>query len=193
MKINKSGKSQKKPILVAIAVLFVACTAYCVYAYNQQIWPFEARDLSSDTTVSEPKVNKPATRDELGDKQSINEKGASTDTDGTGVIDNNGSSAENNSGGISSTSGDITLYTPSEGQTLSTSLSVSGTAKVESVHYRIKDNINGVIGQGELNVVNGTFGGELKVNTTATSGSFEIYSMDQQGREINHVKVNVKY
>lgn len=194
MRLSQQRQKRSLKIILPLAAIAIALISYGVYAYSTSVWPFNTdQSVVDDTSTSEPNINKPTSKEELDEKEEFNENGPNTNTDGTGVVDSNGSGDEPISDGVSSSSGNITLYSPSQGETLSSSIAVKGSAKVNSVYYRMKDNINGVIGQGELTVVNGTFGGELRIHTEASSGSFEIYSLDQQGREINHVKVNIKY
>lgn len=194
MRLSQQRQKRSLKIILPLAAIAIALISYGVYAYSTSVWPFNTdQSVVDDTATSEPNINKPTSKEELDEKEEFSKDGPNTTTDGTGVVDSNGSSAEPTSSGVSSSSGNITLHSPSQGETLSSNLTVRGSAKVNSVHYRIKDNVNGVIGQGELTVVNGTFGGELRIHTEASSGTFEIYSLDQQGREINHVEVNVKY
>lgn len=115
-------------------------------------------------------------------------------TSDSAVVDSNGQDVVPTTNPQKSSSGKITLYSPTEGSKISSDTTVSGESTAESVQYRIKDDVRGVIGQGSLNATNGKFSGHLIVNSKGTKGTFEIYSTNPTtGAEENNIKLNITF
>jgi hypothetical protein len=96
----------------------------------------------------------------------------------------------------SSASGVITLTSPTSGSAVGNGTSVTGTANgLSQVQFRIKDTQRGVIAQGPLNVVNGSFSGTIEgLEPGSSSGTFEVYDYKNgNGPEENDVKINVNF
>lgn len=150
---------------------------------------------SKDADSSKSKAN-PEKTEEKTKKESVasENKSSSSQSDAIASIsDQKSDKVENQTGGISSASGNITLFAPSEDQTVTTATKVEGSSKVTAVQYRLKDSVHGVIGTGELNAKDGYFSGIISIKTSAQKGTLEIYSLDPQGREINSIKINIRY
>lgn len=191
MHIKKRSRLGKK-LLLTSAILVVIAGGYLTYAKLANVWPMES--YQSDTpTISKPKINKPSSNEESTQKNETNATQGDSSTDGTGVVDTDGVGVNKSQSGASSASNVITLFTPKENQRLSDGVTVEGKSSLDAVQYRLKDNVHGVIGQGQLTVKNGVFSGTLRVHTNATEGTFEIYSFDSQGREVNNIKIGVSY
>jgi len=95
---------------------------------------------------------------------------------------------------VSSASGQNTLEQPSSGAKLSSGDTISGTAHVSNIQFRLTDDVTGVISQGSLNVVNGKYAGLLKFHTTGTAGRLDVFSLDPTtGAEANEVQVQVSF
>jgi hypothetical protein len=115
-----------------------------------------------------------------------------------GAIDQNGqtsTSTSTNSQGVSSTSNAITLQQPIANSTLISGDTISGTATVSSVDYRILDDANGQLAQGTLNVVNGSFSGilQFQIYSNSTTGQLDVYSYDANGAEINNISIPINF
>jgi len=189
---SKKRNRLRKKLLLMAAILVTIVGGYLIYAKSVNIWPLQS--YRSDTpTISEPKINKSSSDQDVAQKNETNATQGNNSTNGTGVVDTNGVGVSKNQSGISSASGMITLFTPKENQKLSDGVSVEGKSSVDAVQYRLKDSLHGVISQGRLTVKNGVFSGTLKIHTNATEGTFEVYSSDAQGREVNNIKVEVRY
>ena len=177
-----------------VILLLIAVIGYAAYAAINNTWPFTREEnLSGQEEISTPDINAPQSSDDLSIKESGNNTQGNSSTAGTGISDTGGDTVEPTDNGISSESGAITLYTPTMNQKLNDNARVTGAAEIQQVQYRLKDTVHGVIGQGELTVNKGLFSGNLQINTDATSGSLELYSFDDQGREINNIEIEVKY
>lgn len=186
MRLNKKSQNRKK-IFWAISALIILIGAWTAYAlYNSQNLKISSQENVDKSNPIDPKVEE---RVKGGAGSGQGEESAASG----GVVDTGGKNVTPQSDGTTSQSGNITLYSPTSNEIISSSVTVEGSAKTSMVYYRINDNVRGMIGSGQLSVHNGNFSGNLSVSTTATQGSIEVYSLDSQGREINNISVNVKY
>jgi hypothetical protein len=187
--IHHRKRAKNKVIILALVALIFAGVAYGYYAYKANSWPFQR-------TYPEPQeINKPTSEEDerIKDAGNLNQS-TNDDSPDSGVSDLGGQgTSDSQEGDITSDSGAITLYSPTKDQLLSNGALVSGTAKTTSVSYRIKDTERGVIGQGDLTVNDGKFSGKLTIYSSASTGTFEIFSLDSEGREINRIKIPVRF
>lgn len=109
-----------------------------------------------------------------------------------GATDNRGSDVKPTTDSVSSASGQITLYTPQAGSTLSSGGTISGSAKISAVQYRLVDDSVGVLAQGELKVVNGKYSGTVQFKPRASTGQLDIFSYNQSGAEVNSISISLK-
>lgn len=192
MRMNKNRNPNLKIILPTIIVAILGLgTWYYFYAQSENMWPFvQSSKPSQDKTTGESSTLPSAV------EGYVKNGGGSQDnsnTQGSGVTDTGGEGVTEQPTGVKSASGNITLYSPRVNQVITGQVSVSGAADVPEVFYRINDNVSGMIGSGRLTVHGGYFSGTLAVTTNADSGSFEVYSFNSQGQEINNISVAVKY
>lgn len=187
-------KQHKKKLLTTIAVLviIVGCTGI-FWLKSEQDRKQSSSSLGAQESGSNTK-NGPIDPSIEERVKNGGGSGQGQETAATGgVIDTGGQGVTNQASGISSQSGNITLYSPTSDEKVSGTIAVKGAAKTSVVYYRVNDNVSGMIGSGQLSVNNGYFSGTLAVTTSATKGSFEIYSFDSQGREIDNIKVELRY
>jgi cytoskeletal protein RodZ len=116
------------------------------------------------------------------------EQGTSTDNNGasTPVTTNPGQWSI-------SQSGDITVKEPVQNALLQPGATLEGSASVNQVQYTLLDNQVGVISQGTINVVNGTFSATISFSKYSSSGRLDVYSSDANGKEINIVEIPVDF
>jgi hypothetical protein len=123
---------------------------------------------------------------------------------GNTVGDNEGSAGVSDSGGntsadtdpskwTASKTGEITVHTPIQNQSLVNNATLSGTSSLQKVSYRIIDNVSGVIGTGQLNVVNGKFSGNISFTTNATEGRLDIFGTRADESEFSNVEISIKF
>lgn len=215
MKINTPKSPIKKIIIIALCVIIAACLGYGVYAKSNTAWPFslnetqqDGNDASSakgndDLDVDEANTNEenditenkkiisPGVEERVKKGEGSGQKDSTTS--GTGIFDTRGKNVSNQSGGVSSKSGAMTLYTPAENEKLTSGTIIKGSTSASKIYYRINDNLHGMIGSGQLTPKSGKFSGELSVNTGAKAGSFEVYNLNSSGQEINNISIQVRY
>lgn len=207
MKIKQRRKKRLSKWLLVVPIAIVLLGGYGMYAEANSLWPFATSHIASTTEDSKATSTKnPASSRAVDKKNDIispqteshikNGGGSGQDnssTSGTGISDTGGSGVTKQSGGVSSKSGNITLYSPASNQTITGEIAVKGAANVSEVFYRINDNVHGMISNGRLEVHNGYFSGNLSASTNATEGTFEVYSLNSQGQEVNNISVKVNY
>lgn len=110
-----------------------------------------------------------------------------------GARDNSGdvSSVPPSSQWTTSSSGNITLYSPAAGGSLKNGSEISGSAKVGTIRYRLIDDKTGQLAQGSLSVVNGKFSGSLQFRPDSSSGKLDIFSYTASYAEINRIEIKV--
>ena len=69
-----------------------------------------------------------------------------------------------------SSSGLLTVKLPGANETISSGYTITGTASVNPVQYRLIDNNVGVISQGPINVVNGNFTASISFTAHSSGG-----------------------
>lgn len=92
-----------------------------------------------------------------------------------------------------STTGVITVQQPLVDSTVAPGFTLSGTASVSSVQYRLIDDKVGVISQAIINVVNGKFSANINFKSYGSTGRLDVFSTDPNGKEINEVQINVNF
>ena len=171
-----------KTILVLLAVGLV------VVGYSH----FHHSKVPANTTQTTSKL--PTAQNNYQNSSSDSHTPASSSVNQGGAIDEKGNAGSAATGGVSSSSGLITLLSPQDGDTLASGATISGSAKVPTVQYRLVDDTAGVIAQGPLSVVNGKFAGKLQFTSRGRTGSFAVFSFDPQtGAEVNSIKIKVGF
>lgn len=205
MQINspKSSKT-KRTVVISVVIVALAALGYMAFAYTNDIWPFTSsqpvQNSSEDNKTSDENSNSGDDRsNEYGkkDQDEALKKGnkiqGQDPTAGSGVTDNDGEGVKN-TGGVSSDSGDITLYTPTKNQELSTGMTVTGKTSANNLNYRLSTSSK-QIGLGELSVVNDKFSGTFQISGVdgGETGTFEVFNFNSQGQEINNIRIKVVF
>jgi hypothetical protein len=92
-----------------------------------------------------------------------------------------------------SASGVITVKLPASNTTLQPGGTLTGSATINQVQYRLTDNQVGVISEGPINVVGGNFTASINFTTHGSSGRLDVFSTEPNGREINEVQIPVNF
>ena len=113
--------------------------------------------------------------------------GSATDTNGQATTSTNPSQW------VTSTSGNITVEQPVANASVRSGDTLSGTAKVSTVSFRLVDNSVGVVAEGNLNVVNGKFSGKLDFTAHSSGGQLDVFSTGPNGVEVNEIQIAVNF
>lgn len=180
-KYNKVSRF-RGPLVALAVLLLVGAIAYGGYRLYQNRHSNSAVGTSSSASTAHG--NKPAASSGVRQGGATDKKGGSTPT----------TESTNSADWTTSTSGVITLQQPIANATIKTGDTLRGTAKIDTVQYRLVDDKVGVIAQGTLDVVGGKFSGILQFRAYAPTGALKVFSIDPQtGAEINHADIKVMF
>lgn len=173
----------RKTVLGSVAII-VALAAVLLYyfAYVRAEKPVETTSKS------------PTAQSDYSDGEERSSSKGSDSSQG-GAIDTRGNDVSSDgSGSITSESGVLTVYKPGNNAELASGTVVSGKATgVSKVQYRLLDDAVGVIAQGSLEVVNGSFSGKLQFNTKAQTGRLDIFTFSSSGVENDNIEIPVRF
>lgn len=126
-----------------------------------------------------------------------NEKSTNNDrsNEGTAIIsDDQGNFVDvDTSNSSTSSSGEITVFTPTKNSLVRSGQRISGTSSIPEVNYRVIDSVSGVIATGTLSVVNDKFSGTLNFSTSAKEGRIDFFGTKSDGTEYSVVEIEVNY
>jgi len=182
--VSKKSSGSKKTWWLAAASLLIAIVAIW-WAWNH--W-HKNNTASSNTTA--PTATAPV--NSKGDKvpTTPNSANQGTPTDKNGSSTNNLPSSDQ---WLTSASGVITVKLPTSNTTFKSGDTMTGSAKVDQVQYILIDNQAGVVSQGPVKVVNGTFTAAINFKAYGDSGRLDVFTTEPNGKEINLVQVPLKF
>lgn len=188
MKQKLAPKRNKKKIYIVVIVAILLIGAGVAYVLHQSRKPKPAETTSTSKTA-----------------QSDYDQGKERPTDGQnigtnqgGAVDNKGSNDNTSTPGepktVSST-GMITVLGLSTNSLLKNGDALRGTTDktIGTVQFRVLDEATGVVAQGELSVVDGTFSGTLHFNAKSATGRIDVFNFDAGGREANNIEIPVRF
>lgn len=185
MRVHKKIKSKKLVIMIIVIIAVLGVGGYfgfqIIQKANQPKTTSRSVTAQSNYTSGDNKTN-----------SSSNDASQGGATDNNGKVSGDQTTIE--SDWKKSDSGVVILKEPIGGNTIKSGDEFSGTASgLDSVEYRLVDDTAGVIAQGEVSVVNGSFSGNLQFKPRSSSGVFKVYSFNAQGQEINSSEIEVKF
>lgn len=187
-KKNKKSLNINKKILLVVTLLLIVAIA--VYFFINRSNKSELKIVTDAKTTSLAPTAQEDFTD--GDDRAVGEaqeRGEATVTDSQGDIDKTPDESQWNS----SSTGEITLYSPYKNEILKNDSVISGETTLSDVYFRIIDNVSGVISEGKLSVVSGKFSGRVNFSSTATEGRLDIYSTRSDGAEFSNIEVPVLF
>lgn len=178
---------KRRRYLLSLAV-FVIVAGFIVWLWHNHNSPKVSAPSSPVTSLPQQSV--------ANDKKNTANTPSSTVNQG-GASDNNGQVPANTSGSpnqwATSSSGLITLKSPLQNSIFKSGDSIYGSASTGPVQFRLIDNQVGVIAQGTINVVNGSFSATASFKPYASSGRLDVFNTDPNGKEINEVQIPVNF
>jgi hypothetical protein len=182
----KKGITRRTAVIVVIVLLVATGGGVYWWHHKPAAQVVTKAGNFSGTSTPANSSNTPAPKKQPTDNAGRTVSGG-TDTNGQT------SANTNSSQWITSKSGDITVEQPIADATLQSGATLSGTAKISTVHFRLIDNAVGVISEGTLNVVNGKFSGSLNFTSHSSTGQLDVFSTDADGVEINEIQIAIKF
>lgn len=179
---------KKKYIFAAIALLIIlGGSAYLWHRYYKpaSLRVTRSGNFSGATSPTNSASSPPPKKQPISNSQRI--IGGGTDTKGQTT------SNTNSSQWITASSGNITIEQPIANTTLQNGSTLSGTAKISTIHFRLIDNAVGVISEGTLSVVNGKFSGSLSFTPHSPTGQLDVFDVGTNGVELDEIQIAVKF
>ena len=87
----------------------------------------------------------------------------------------------------------ITVFSPSTDASFKTGSQVSGKSVYPVVSFRLIDDVQGVLSQGNIKVVNGKYAGVLNFSTQGKLGRLDIFSTSSDGTEKSNVEIQIRF
>ena len=176
-------KRSKKSLLATISLLTLLVGA------GVWFWHIHYGNSGAQTTSTLPS----AQNKYKGDNRHTTDVVSSSNDKG-GAVDNKGDSNTNTSGGSVSASGLVTVLSPVSNQLFGSGSVLRGRVNnLTKVQYRVVDDVEGVVAQGSLDVVNGSFSGTMQFTSKGTTGRVDVFTYDQSYDERNNVQVPVHF
>ncbi len=192
MKKINNHKTHKN-LYVSILLLFIVGAVFYFLEITHKINIFGHK--TQTTTIAAPITQlppKPVANNGIKNPAVTTGGNKQTSTDQNGSSPTTTSSNSNN--WLVSQSGLITVKLPTSNSNFNNGDSLYGSASssLSSIQYTLIDNQVGVISQGTLKSVNGSFSGIIHFSKSGTTGRLDVYSTDNSGKEFNLVEVPIK-
>jgi cytoskeletal protein RodZ len=183
-------KYRKTLALSFVGVLLVSAIILGAYIYSKNRTPIVANENSTQTTSTQATAqndfseggNREAKTGEDKSQSSINVE----DT-----LGNDAGVAHSDS--ITSKTGEITVYSPREGDSVTNELTLSGESSLKFVNYRLINNESGLVASGRLDVVNGKFSAKLKITPEAQQGRLDIFGSRNDLSEFSNISIGLYF
>lgn len=188
--VYQTSKPKKKYWLITTLVLLLLIAGGAAYWWHFVRMPAtkvitKAGNFSGNSTPANSANNTTPKKTPASNTQRT--ISGSTDTNGQAAANTNSSQW------ITSASGNITVEQPIANAAIQSGNTLSGTAKVSSVNYRLVDNSVGVISEGTLSVVNGKFSGNLNFTPHSSGGRLDVFSTAPNGAELNEIEIAISF
>ena len=176
-------------ILVCALALVVLEATNTTHFLHKTSTPGKNTDQTAKTTSTVPSA-----QSNFSGNDSEKEPGNSLNENrGSALIEETGGTVAKNNNPITSSTGEITIYSPSKNSTVKAGTMLSGTSTLPTVTYRIIDSISGEIATGTLTVKDGKFSGKISFDTTATDGRIDIFATRADFSEYSTVEIPIKF
>jgi hypothetical protein len=191
--VHKNKRSSKKKVLLAFLLILVAAMVVVGLEVTNTTHIFHKSAIvrapaKPITTLASPSTSTTNT---------VKAPSASNAIDQGGPSDENGQvpagTPTTPDSWSKSASGVITVKLPTLNQTFQNGGTITGVASVSQVQYRLSDDQVGVISQGPINVVNGSFTATISFKPYGTSGRLDVFTTDSTGKEANEVQIPVTF
>jgi len=193
--VKKTRSRLKDPkTLLAVLVVAVAVVAGLELTNTTHIFHKQTpvtRITPSTIKSSLPPTSTTAPADKQPTSGSTTSTGQGTDVDNKGKVTT--PPTTNSRLWTASQSGVITVKQPTAQTTFKSGDTVSGSASVPQVQYRLIDDQTGILTEGSLSVVNGNFSGTLQFQPVATTGRLDVFTVNAAGVESNEVEISVNF
>ncbi len=184
-------RNNKKVALTAFSLLFLGIVGFFVlnrYWLSKNPKPQSTQEAATTSTS-------PSAQDDYSDGDERQAQDENLDQGTATIKDNRGSISETpvQSKWTTSSTGQITLYSPNQNELLKNGDFITGESTLSVVSFRIIDDVSGVISTGQLSVIKGKFSGNISFSTSASTGRLDIYATKDDGAEFSNIEVPVRF
>ena len=178
-------KNQKKWIAIMVILLLVIGIVIFIYYKHHK-----TNVIVQTKPVANIKQIKPTQANNV-----VPKKITPSNTSNQGTSTNTSSCTNMSSSNqlIQSQSGVISVKSPALNSIIKSGFAICGTSSLNQINYRLIDNGAGVISQGLINVSGHKFSATISFPAHNDSGRLDIYSLNNDGSEINDVQIPVKF
>ena len=185
-KLKKYFRFKKRYMAALLVLLLLVSMTILELTNTTHLFHKQTATSGTISTSSPPKST--STVNKTSPTNTSTNKGTATDNNGVSPVITTDSSKW-----LVSSSGLLTVKSPLENDKIATGANLTGIASVDQIQYRLVDDQVGVISQGFINVVDGTFSANISFVAHSTTGRLDVFSSDTYGREINEVQVPITF
>lgn len=91
-----------------------------------------------------------------------------------------------------SQSGEIAVYSPIVNSILSNGDTLAGESSLDTISFRLIDNVSGVIARGQLPVVGGRFSGVFNFTSSGSQGRVDVFGARPDGVEFSIIEIPIR-
>lgn len=183
---NYQSKNKKKIKIIAMAIVCILLIVLGFFIFELKFKnknPDSAKTSSTAATAQEDFTNG-------GDRTPVNNpKNEGTLQDNSGVV----SAITPESQWSTSKDSAITVFNPAPNSILKSGSQISGKSAYSEVSFRLIDDVQGVISQGNIKVINGTYAGIMNFSTQGKVGRLDIFKTNSEGIEKSNVEILLRY
>lgn len=188
---NNKGIVSKKTILFLLVLLFIVIgTGFYIWSGNNN-----STDSSSPREEAPTTSTVPTAQPDFSNGDEREPGNTFGEDDGQGLVRDTGGSAgmTQNMEPIISESGEISVYQPGYNSVLKSGGVLTGESELDTVTFRIIDDVSGVIGQGNLKVSSSKFSGTFEFKTRAKTGRIDVFGIRPDGTEFSNIEIPVRF
>ncbi len=194
-RFKKKKITTKKIILFSLLLLLII--AGVLFALEKtKVINFYKKEPTINDTIDKTTSTAPSAQEEFSNGDMREPGNTFSENEGTGSVEDlegDATTQDDSAKWTASSTGEIVVHSPFNGQSLSNGTEISGTSSLTTVSYRLIDNVSGVITQGQLNVVSGKFAGRVNYSTSATEGRLDVFGTMPDGSEFSNTEIQIRF
>lgn len=190
---RKFKKGKRKLLIVFILTLLLPVTIFVLDRANLvNIFPQKNTD-SHENDDTKTTSTAPSAQSDFSDGDNRKPNNTTNKNKGSAFIEETANTSTSNNNPITSSTGEITVYSPNKDSIIKSGVILSGTSTLPKVEYRIIDSVSGVITTGSLAVKDGRFSGKITISTSANEGRIDVFAVRSDLTEYSHIEIPVKF
>lgn len=193
--MNTKNKKIKKRLifLFVLLVIILACVSFMYIRSNNNSDNKKTEHSNTDQANATTTSDQPSAQNNYSGGDQRDPGNTISENRGTADVTDTGQPNNNETGGLTSSSGEITVFSPISNSVVGYNFTLSGKSSLSKISYRIIDNVSGMIATGELKTINNGFSGKINVKTTATEGRLDIFATKDDSTEYSNIEIPVRF